>query len=203
MTKSILFNTKSTQLINILNGTQTMLLTKKLPKDFAGWVYLACGKASPYLNNTSGFNQLFDLPKIYHHPTDLNGKVVARFWYEGENYKFYLEYSDNYQLTYRENKKGELEYSKEIKQELLKKSCFTFEEIFAYGKKRSENRQSISFAIPITKLEVFDNPKELGEFNTYKKKTIYSGMDCPPYVDEVKVALTESPRSWQYVLVKE
>lgn len=54
-------------------------------------------------------------------------------------------------------------------------------------------------AIHITKLEIFDTPKELKEFNVWRKKTIYSGMDCPPYVDDVNVPLTRAPLNWCWV----
>ncbi|NBL01038.1 MAG: hypothetical protein EOM50_24195 [Erysipelotrichia bacterium] len=64
-------------------------------------------------------------------------------------------------------------------------------ELYNYGSKL--------LAISITRLEIFDTPKELGEFNVWRKKTIYSGMDCPPYVDDVNVPLTRTPRNWCWV----
>ena len=54
-------------------------------------------------------------------------------------------------------------------------------------------------AIHITKLDIFYTPKELKEFNVWRKKTIYSGMDCQPYVDDVNVPLTRAPQNWCWV----
>ena len=58
------------------------------------------------------------------------------------------------------------------------------------------------YAWHITQLEVFDKPMELKDFYTFKKKTVYSGMDCPPYVDEVKTPLTKAPQSFMRVEVR-
>lgn len=62
---------------------------------------------------------------------------------------------------------------------------------------------SVFKAILISKLEIFDEPKELNEFYYYKKRLIDCGMDCPPYFDEVKTQVRKAPQSWQYVEVEE
>ena len=59
------------------------------------------------------------------------------------------------------------------------------------------------YAWHINDLEIFDKPKELIEFYKWVRKTIYSDMDCPPYVDDVLVQLTRAPRKMQWVYVKE
>ena len=40
------------------------------------------------------------------------------------------------------------------------------------------------YAIHISKLEVFDKLKKLEDFKHWVEVWIYSGMDCPPYVDD-------------------
>lgn len=74
--------------------------------------------------------------------------------------------------------------------------CLTLDQVNKYGKEKE------LFVWHIKKLEIFDKPKELSDFHYYKTKTVYSGMDCPPYVDEVKQTLRKAPQSWQYVLIE-
>ncbi len=176
MTKSILFNVASTQLINILNGTQTTLLTKRLPKDFVGWVYLYCTKGKPYLFDCIDFHkeileklepnhkrprfitELFDLriPLMW----ERNNKIVARFWWDGN----ISGLSNKTKFRYYKN----LETSQVIKEEIF-------------------------YAIPITKLEIFDIPMELGWF--YKSDK-FDGLHFP-------VPLTKAPQSWGYAWGRE
>lgn len=182
MTKSILFNVSSTQLVNILNGTQTTLLTKRLPKDFVGWVYLACGKAKPYLFDCIDFHkeileklepnhkrprfitELFDprIPLMW----EINGKIVARFWWDG-----------------RYNSYGELIWDK--------------------VNKTYHNKDLKQYELIITNLEIFDKPKELGEF--YKPNPDAKNQGAFGWVNDTPlyVPLTKACQSWQYVWGRE
>jgi hypothetical protein len=177
MTKSILFNVPSTQLINILNGTQTMLLTKKLPKDFVGWVYLACGKGKPYLQSFDDeiINIYPKTPKFivdndWHGTTDtLNGKTVARFWL------------NNTSLT---------RISYDFKNE--------------------------KWTIKIGLLEIFDTPKEVGEFSIneipqnaiieqekeYEKYGFWHNKETPSW-HFCYYKLLKLPSTWRYVWGRE
>jgi hypothetical protein len=169
MTKSILFNIKSTQLINILNGTQTMLLTKKLPKDFVGWVYLACGKKEPLLINQgilSEFYELRDKYLISYLDEDLNGKIVARFWWDG---KYETYETLNYQMD------GKWFYN-----------------------------------IPISSLEIFDTPKQVGEFEKYtfankpfNLNQLKDGQTINYHKWKEMCKLTKLPSTWRYVWGRE
>lgn len=138
MTKSILFNVKSTQLVNILNGTQTMLLTKRLPKNFVGWVYLACGKVKPYLNESYATNDdgytyrdCYYTTESNFEPYRVNGKIVARFWWDGN----ISGLSNKSTFRYYKN----LETSRVIKERIF-------------------------YNIPIRNLEIFDKPRNINEF---------------------------------------
>jgi hypothetical protein len=73
------------------------------------------------------------------------------------------------------------------------KSCASLEQLKQYGDGKD------LYAIYISQLKVFE--KELREFYVYKNKTIYSGLDCPPYVDEVKYNIKKAPQSkmWAYM----
>lgn len=82
----------------------------------------------------------------------INGKVVARFWC-GKVEKIHcnsygLETSEHWYRT-----QGMYE------RELLEKSCLTFEELDQYLCWNN------GYAIHIPKLEIFDKPKELREFD--------------------------------------
>ena len=81
--------------------------------------------------------------------------------------------------------------------EIIKKTCLSINQIGQYLKGKD------GYAWKIDDLEIFERPKELGEFYHYKKKLIDCGMDCPPYIDEVKVQLTKAPQSWQYIEIGE
>jgi hypothetical protein len=192
MTKSILFNVPSTQLINILNGSQKMILTKKLPKDFMGWVYLACGKSRPYLNNTSGFNQLFDLPKKYNHHTDLNGKIVAKFRWDGnfENVLLTPPYIDSCGIHHLP--KTRYFQGEQFAEYVCKKTCLTRVELDKYFEKTG------GYIIPISTLEIFDTPKEVGEFiGATNWKNTQDGKEFTAY------NLTTLPSTWRYVWGRE
>ena len=79
----------------------------------------------------------------------------------------------------------------------LKKLCLTYDEVENYGKGKD------LYTWHIKQLEVFDEPKELSEFYQFKKKWVHSGMDCPPYVDEVKTILIKAPQRSVWVYTKE
>lgn len=59
------------------------------------------------------------------------------------------------------------------------------------------------YALHISNINIFDKPKELSDYYYFKNKWVYSGMDCPPYVDEVKVNVTKGLRNMMTVWVEE
>ena len=60
-----------------------------------------------------------------------------------------------------------------------------------------------SKAIHISKVEIFDKPKELSEFKNYKKFVSYDYTHTKKYIEWELRLLTKAPQSWQYVWVKE
>ena len=129
-------------------------------------------------------------------PPILNGKVVARFWFD--------EYTEFERL--RNNP------------EINKMGCITLDEIISYG----EFRKTL-YAWHIKKLEIFDTPKELKEFNKHtcrycgdENMCLYRGMCYSTIIDynqdgsinvkscgEKEKELTKAPQSWCYVEVKD
>ena len=182
-------------LVNILNGYKTLELRKTVPKDYKGWVYVYCikgvGKTKyHHLYNLTSYNNGKTLFSITHHnkyslvPDGfLNGKVVARFWFDeyeklewfdaslgGEN----LKRDYNYWYLEGNGKYVSVEW-------LLVNLYLTKQQVIDYG-----NGKDL-YAWLIKKLEVFDKPMELSNFYNFK----------------TKINLTRPPQSWQYVWVKE
>ena len=181
MKKALLISIHPEWAEKILNGKKTIEVRSWIPKDYAGWVYVAITKGKPYLYNIIDSD-------YYSKPNILNGKVAFRFFVWRESF-VKIEWEDDHyficSLMYDGAKR------------LLNKSCLTKEELYKYGRKRD------LYAWDIDKLEVFDKPKELSDFYHYKKKLIDCGMDCPPYVDEVKAQLTKAPQKCVWVYTKE
>jgi hypothetical protein len=175
--KSILISINPQHAVNILNGSKTLELRKSVPKDFVGWVYMYVTKGKPYYPDCS-----------YHGVGNINGKVVARWWFDG--YIKLEHYIDIYDYCFGSMQlKNMLTFVNNLK--------LNYDDILEYGNSKD------LYAWHIKKLKIFDSPKELHHFYTYKERLIDCGMDCQPYVDEVKTTLTKAPQSWQYVWVKE
>jgi hypothetical protein len=189
MTKSILLSVQPKFACKILNGEKTLEIRKTIPKGFVGWVNMYVTKGKPGLG--------YEVTEFLSHWVlvddkdnlefdSLNGKVVARFWF------------DEYDVIVNG---GNCFYAKDKDEAytnaLAKQSCLTFSDLKGYSKTKT------LYAWHIKRLEIFDKPKESGEFYTYKGKMIYSDMDCPPYWDDVIVNVTKAPQSWQFVWEKE
>ena len=152
-------------ILNILNKKQSILVMKQAPKNGEGcWWYLYCGEGD-YLTfeYVSVDNTLrTDYPWCYQvvkklrndeyvrHTKPLNGKVVARFWcdkVEGIlndfNTKYNVAVCSTVSLFHFE---------------ILDKSCLQQNQLTKY----LENKNG--YAIHISKLEIFDRPRELNEF---------------------------------------
>jgi hypothetical protein len=217
--RSILISVSLEQAQNILNGSQTLLLRKSVPKDFVGWVYMCVTKRKPYLTATkwnsynmqtnekqSGiryelFNFLdFKYQSLYPHISVLNGLVVARWWHDEYTKLVYQNgqgFSDDEYVIIDNEHEARLLWQDT---DFIKKTCLEDEvEISNYG-----NGKPI-YAWHIKKLEIFDKPMELGGFYTKFKdgeiiihnllnKTI-NGIWYKP--------LDRARQSWQYVWVKE
>jgi hypothetical protein len=178
MSKAILMSIKPENLINILNHNKTLELRKSVPTNFVGWVYLYCQKGRPYYTQQS--KEKYTVQERNDYTNTINGKIVARFWFDC--YSWLATDEDGW-----------------FNQFMLNDLCLEQYEVDIYAK---ENYEKL-FAWHIKNLEIFDKPIELREFQKYVKKTIYCGMDCPPYQDEVLVQLSKAPQSWQYVWVKQ
>ena len=155
--KSILLSIKPEWLAKILNKDKTIEVRKKFPKDYVGWVYLYCSKSKPYLYGDKsvyeGKQEYFWVQKIEGNGIVplLNGKVVARFWCDKVT-----------EMIVGEDCCGDAEI--EEGWSLIDQTCLTEIEIIKYLGGMGKN----GYAIHISKLEIFDRPRELSEFYTTK-----------------------------------
>ena len=202
MAKAILISINPKWVKKILNGEKTIEIRKKFPKDYVGWVYIYCTKDNrkPLVIDIDG-NIVFADKHWAYGDIELNGKVVARFWCDKvEEISFYQHkafFEDGYE---KEPTVVWQDYcTKSYACGLLEEpSCLTFEELHDYLKGKS------GYAIHITKLEIFDKPKELNDFRyaicpqtncEYCKynKTVEGDLYC------THKSLTRAPQSWCFV----
>lgn len=207
--KSILISIRPEWVEKILNHRKTIELRKTAPKcDLPIEVYIYCTKNKLHysvgalmFNNDDCFKSSVDGTYKYgdsvelmgyspDYPYDknnfLNGKVVA---------KFRLEKVDKFDMGANQSKDYQ---TFDDYKEILKDACLSKRELEDYLGCRLLDMDCIFFAWHISDLEVFDEPKELGEFSYLVRKFHVDGFVVPLYG---KVA--KAPQSWQYVEVGE
>lgn len=200
---------------DLLNGDLSVLVRKRFPKDYVGWVYIYVTqnhKHAGWKNRDTLKRDSHDEKPTNHFQlwTDdmvedkdkINGKVVARFWcdkvgeieYEGFGgfaigmpCHIYNSFVDKF-------------YSLG---DLLRASRLSYDEFHNYLKGNN------GYAIHITEVKPFDKPKEISEF--MKTLDNFNGLDCfrcskrhncsfnrDKKCEQLK--LTHAPRSgWCYV----
>lgn len=174
--KSIMISIKPKWVAKILNGKKTIEIRKRFPSDYVGWVYIYCtkdnkGYLTEYLDKETNKHLFYsyELGKNI----GFNGKVVARFWCDKVD-----DYVNGSKWSWKSGCPmwgacNDYEY-------ILKDTCLTEDELYDYC-------EDLAFsAIHITKLEIFDRPKELKEF---------SNCDKYPYTKYIGKA----PQSWRYI----
>lgn len=179
--KSILLSIRPEWTAKILNGEKTIEVRRKFPKNYVGWVYIYCTKSLPNIYSLS-FGRFATLPDYDLEETNLkgkeiNGKVCCRFWCDKVE-----------DITWSFNGNEDI-YSND-EDTLLEKSCLSHYELHNYLQRQ------LGYAIHISKLEVFDRPRELYEF---KKATCDNcknkGMECSVY----DCRLTKAPQNYCYI----
>lgn len=214
--KSIMMSIRPEWVAKILNGEKPIEIRKRFPKDYVGWVYICCTKDKKKTLGTMEGQWFTDIEHNIVKYTDnhrvYNGKVVARFW---------CDKVDTLTLQFIE---GGIYYSKfknVIDCELNEQCQLDNWELLDYLGEELGNK---GYAIHISKLEIFDKPKELSEF---KRPYVHCSMACDNNFeksfcrnycshnqdgerlavwcdrdDKVGDTLTKAPQSWQYVEVE-
>ena len=199
--KAILMSIKPQHVANILNGIKTLEIRKKFPKDYVGWVYIYCTKDKNNLLHKNCANIWWVEDKDFQKKNKrlgieqqpiYNGKVVARFWCDNVE-EILLKQNGNYYTNTLSNNK------------LLTQSCLTQSEIFDYldgnWKQKFCSYWYGGYAIHITKLEIFDKPKEISEFKHNIKVDCYNAYIDDEIKELRQFPLTRAPQSWCYVEV--
>ena len=197
--KAILMSIKPQYVAKILNKEKTIEIRKKFPKDYVGWVYIYCTKGKTTFEKTLA---------RYH-----DAKVVARFWCDKVD-MFRCNITGNLKDGFFKAKPyckviedGIANYNCDDEFEnILKNAQLTNKELAQYlGDKECPYGDCYVFnAIHITKLEIFDKPKELSEFivcleKKHKCRQKFSDYSCKRCVS--MNLLTCAPQSFCFIEV--
>lgn len=204
MNKSIILSVSQEEALNILNGKQTALLRKRIPKHYKGWVYGHVGKGKPYLINKDILSEFYELREKYlitYFDEDLNGTIPFRFWFdEYDTIKQAKNVYGNYLqdlIIYQRNEYYLLSLEEE---NYFQKLQISKQDVLD---KIISNKKDL-YALSIKQLETFDKPMQLSDFIS----TDYVVFDTDVSGKEVDfykqyIPLKTAPKNYQYVWVKE
>lgn len=205
--RAILMSIQPQWVAKILNGEKTIEVRKKFLKDYVGWVYIYCTKAKPYLKQCEHYRVL-SKTEIANKGYYLNGKVVAKFWCDKvEEIKYYP-----YGCTFYTDTVDTVISADNPVSSFEKASGLSYYDLSDY---LYNGKDKVGYAIHISKLDVFDKPKELKEFR-HTCKAEYRGYNrwqpcskecknciCNQIDDEgysqCFSRLTKAPESWYYI----
>lgn len=189
MPKAVLISIRPKWCEKIARGEKTVEVRKTCPKlETPFKCYIYCTMDHPYISVSCG-----ELDKPNYRTNTVgrcNGKVIGEFTCDRITPLFNVCTDNWHHLV------GDVH---EWHKELVKRACLTDAELKAYAKGQN------CFAWHISNLKIYDMPKELTEFRTWKKckscsKSGYESTAC--IYDEncmVPVAITKAPQSWCYV----
>ena len=162
----------------ILNKEKTIEIRKKFPKDYVGWVYIYCtaeDKNGYLIRNRSTKKCEFTYNGFVKSVCwSANRKVVARFWCDKVEDIECIASDNGFAI--------ERYITKELSVvDIMEKSCLYFEDLKDYL------YYSNGYAIHITKLEIFDKPKELWQFKTPKNAEKFKRDLDKAYEDDYEI----------------
>ena len=189
--KELMISVSPQEAVNILNGDQTLLIRKSVPKDYVGWVNIYVKQTKPYL----GYEvREYESEFILENDKDnleydlLNGQVVARFWLV-ETTTF--EYENAITMGAETTKPYDKSYW--IQRRELNAACIECEnDLEEYGQGKT------LYAWHIKKLQIFDTPLALKDFCDYQDTIKISFISITS-----QSPLTKAPSTYQYVWRKE
>ncbi len=167
-------------LCNILKKKKTRELRTFIPKNFHGYVNLYCtfGTALIFDDITGTYTlSNYKVKKLTNYGTNinvLNGRVVARFWFDDFTCYFDYEILDEYEYHYHSN----------WMRELLEQSCVTIKQI-----REMVLSHDYLYAWHIKYLQRFVEPLKVSDFVGLDKSTRGT----------LGRRLKKAPRSYQYV----
>ena len=163
--KAILISIRPEWVCKILNGEKTGELRKTVPKcELPVVVYIYCAKGKPnlwlpydYEIDKANRPYLSDKP-LFDIDDKMNGKVVAQFVL----HKIERFINGMNELELEWDGKPDAEYDYYAYEKALVKACLTYEEADEYCPDQS------FYVWHIEDLQIFDEPRELGEFGLKK-----------------------------------
>ncbi len=176
MSKAVLISIRPKWCEKIISGQKTIEVRKTRPKmDTPFKCYIYCTMDHPYISVSCG-----ELDKLNYRTNTVgrcNGKVIGEFICD----RIY-----------------ELAPLNRAPDDVEQQACLTREEIVLYLK-------GVGYGWHISNLKIYDTPKELIEFHTWKKckscnKSGYESTAC--IYDEnciIPAAITKAQQSWCYV----
>lgn len=170
--KTILMSIRPQHTCNILNYLKTIEIRKKFPSDYVGWVYICNTKDKDLLCRIDNEWNTIRVIRGAKLKSVFAGKVVARFWCDKvEEIKcIHNSFAIERYITDTLNVG-----------ELMVESCVSFQQLKEYL------YYSNGYAIHITKLEIFDKPKELWQFKTLKNAERYKHDLEQAYKDDYEI----------------
>ena len=211
MSKAVMLSIRPKWVEKIASGEKTIEVRKTRPKlETPFKCYIYCTQASVRYQTICGCHVL-NSDELYRHPEQgikhgdsielmlcenyakdnfLNGKVIGEFICD----RIYELETKAPGGSY--NVKGE---AQPTTNDVARQSCLTLKGMHEYLQSK------VGYGWHISNLKIYDTPKELTEFHTWKKckscsKSGYESTAC--IYDEncmVPVAITKAPQSWCYV----
>lgn len=178
MSKAVMLSIRPKWCEKIISGEKTIEVRKTRPKQNPPFkCYIYCTMDHPYISVSCG-----ELDKLNYRTNTVgrcNGKVIGEFTCGRIYWLAPLNHAPD---------------------DVEQQACLTREEIVRYLK-------GVGYGWHISDLKIYDKPKELTEFHTWKKckscrKSGYESTAC--IYDKncmVPVAITKAPQSWCYVEV--
>ena len=187
MSTAVMMSIRPQHTCNIVSLLKLWEIRKKFPIDYVGWVYIYCTKDRKQCLVRNNINKTYHLDTCYwdEFESNLNGKVVARFWCDKvEEHRPFFHWC------------------------IEKETCLTRDDVLDYLDSKDKfvgnpKRQDKVYAIHITKLEIFDEPKEISEFEHLHEHAKRGNSDCwvcHRYGKGCRTcSLTRAPQSWCYI----
>lgn len=187
--KSILISIKPEWVAKILSGEKTVEIRKTAPGcDLPIEVLIYCTKGGRPLvfgSPVSGYvSEKYVQTLGWNHKEademfgSLNGKVVARFTLKSiHKYDWRLVANPFFKV---------------------RGSCLTYSQLREYATDPKGEIHDL-YGWNISDLEIFDEPKELSDFKSYKKNVVNTKINGMVFETELDNSLTKAPQAWCYV----
>ena len=179
--KNILMSIRLYYFYCTCKGIKTKEIRKKFPLNYKGKIY-------EYVSKT---NWRQDLMKIPAEEREFFKQFVGKvgLCFECDKVERLYEYQvDGYGSEY------EIASDTLKQEELLKECCLTYDQLSDYLDDINNG-----YAIHINDLEIFDKPKDISEFKSYKKNIVSTKIGSETFEVELDNSLSRAPQSYCFI----